>query len=337
MPPGAPKPPADGPISAGIDRFSARRPRKSGDLAIAEVAYRQHGVISLEQLNALNLSETAVQQRVAVGRLCRLHQGVYAIGHPPSSREGGWMAAVLACGRGAVLSYRSSAALWGLRQDNRSSIDVTAPNRRGRIPEGIDAHRHGSLAPADRTMRYGIPCTSVERTLLDLAGVIPVWELRKALAEAEVLQILDLRVLRRLIRRSRGRRGVARLRLVVDELDPATKRTRSELERLFLRMCARAELPCPEVNMSLDVGDGRLEADFIWRDAGLIVEADGRRFHDTNSAFNHDRRREQRLQLAGWRVSRCTWWQVEHESRRLATTIRGLLTQSKPRRRADFR
>ncbi len=183
-------------------------------------------------------------------------------------------------------------------------------------------------------MLHGIPCTSLERTLLDLAGVIPVWELRKALAEAEVLRILDLEALRRLIKRSRGRRGVARLRLLLDELDPATKRTRSELERLFLRMCTRAELPRPEVNASLSVGDGHLEADFLWRDAGLIVEADSRRFHDTNSAFSHDRRREQRLQLAGWRVSRCTWWQVESEPRRLATTIRGLLAQANHRRRA---
>jgi len=170
--------------------------------------------------------------------------------------------------------------------------------------------------------------------LLDLAGVVPVWDLRKALAEAEVLRILDLLALRRLIHRSRGRRGVARLRLLLDELDPATKRTRSELERLFLRMCTRAGLPRPEVNVLLDVGNGRLEADFLWRDAGLIIEADSRRFHDTHSAFQHDRRREQRLQLAGWRVSRCTWEQVECESQRLANTIRGLLGQPNPRRRA---
>jgi very-short-patch-repair endonuclease len=99
-------------------------------------------------------------------------------------------------------------------------------------------------------------------------------------------------------------------------------------------MCARTGLPRPEVNVRLEVSDGHLEADFLWREAGLIVEADGRRFHDTNSAFQLDRRREQRLQLAGWRLSRCTWWQVENEPRQLATTIRGLLAQSTPRRRA---
>jgi very-short-patch-repair endonuclease len=335
MPPGAPNPPADGTKTGDIDTFSSRRATGLGlDHLISEVAERQHGVVGLDEFRAVKLSAAAVRKRARSGRLHQVHQGVYAIGHRHLTTEGRWMAAVLACGPGAVLSHRSAAALVGLRPDRRTSIDVIAPNRRGRSPKGVDAHRDGSLMPADRTALYGIPCTTVERTLLDLAGTLPVWELRKALAEAEVLRVLDLAALRGLIRRSRGRRGVARLRLLLDELDPATKRTRSELERLFLRMCTRAELPRPEVNARLDVGDGYLEADFLWRNAGLIVEADSRRFHDTNSAFDHDRRREQRLQLAGWRVSRCTWLQVESEPHRLAATIRALLAQSNPRRRA---
>jgi len=176
---------------------------------------------------------------------------------------------------------------------------------------------------------------TVERTLLDLAAVIPVWQLRKAVSEAEVLRIVDHAALRALLRRSRGRRGVARLRLILEELHPETKRTRSELERRFLRMCSRAGLPRPEVNVPLDIGDRSLTPDFLWRHAGLIVEADSRRFHDTDSAFQHDRQREQRLQLAGWRVSRCTWEQVEFEPRRLASTIHTLLAQPNPRRRGS--
>jgi very-short-patch-repair endonuclease len=237
------------------------------------------------------------------------------------------MAAVLACGPDAVLSHRSAAVLWRLREDRRTLIDVTAPNRRGRIPAGIDAHRDGSLTPADRTEVYGIPCTSVPRTLLDLAAVVPVWELRKAISEAEVLRVLNHDAVRRLIKRSRGRRGVARLRMLMDEIHPQTKRTRSELEIFFLRMCERAGLPQPEVNVKLHVGGRTTMPDFLWREAGLIVEADSREFHDTGSAFEGDREREQRLQLAGWRVSRCTWRQIERESTRLAKTIRGLLAQ----------
>jgi len=108
---------------------------------------------------------------------------------------------------------------------------------------------------------------------------------------------------------------------------------RSELERMFLRMCVRGGLPTPEVNAPLNVGGRRLKPDFLWRDAGLIVEADSRRFHDTYSAYQNGRHREQLLQLAGWRVSRCTWEQVESEPQRLAQTIKGLLAQANPRRR----
>jgi len=192
---------------------------------------------------------------------------------------------------------------------------------------GINAHRDGSLSSADWTLLHGIPCTTVARTLLDFAAVAPVWELRKAISEAEVLRILDHSEMRQLIKRSRGRRGVARLRMLMDEIHPQAKRTRSEMEILFLQMCDRAGLPQPEVNVTLYPGGRRTMPDFLWRDAGLILEADSRRYHDTDSAFQSDREREQRLQLAGWRVSRCTWEQIEREPRRLAETIRGLLVQ----------
>ena len=115
----------------------------------------------------------------------------------------------------------------------------------------------------------------------------------------------------------------------MDDIHPETKRTRSEMERRFLRMCERADLPCPEVNVSLGVGNRTLKPDFLWRDAGLIAEADSRRYHDTDSAFQLDRRREQLFQLAGWRVTHCTWEQIEQEPQILATTLRGLLAQPK--------
>src|SRR5690349_25105272 len=112
--------------------------------------------------------------------------------------------------------------------------------------------------------------------------------------------------------------------MLLDELHPETKRTRSELERMFLRMCVRSDLPQPEVNATLRAADRTYKPDFLWREEGLIVEADSMRFHGTHSAFQGDRRREQHLQIAGWRVSRCTWEQVERDPRGLATTIRTL-------------
>jgi very-short-patch-repair endonuclease len=317
----------DGPKTGDIGRFSAHQ--RAVDVEIGRIAGEQFGVISREQLESLGLAGEAAIKRALSGRLYRVHQRVYGLTPKLMSRRGALMAAVLACGKDAVLSHRSAAYLWRLVDDWVEPVHVTAPNRRGRSPSGVAAHRHGSLQPIDRTELYGIPCTSLARTLLDYAGTAPEWDLRKAVAQAEVLGILDQEAARSTLRRGRRRRGVARLRIVLDSLHPQTKRTRGELERLFLAMCVRADLLQPKVNVWLDVPGGKpLQADFLWPDHRLIVETDGRRFHDTASAFEYDRKREQRFQAAGWRVSRCTWAQVEREPRRLAATIRALLDQA---------
>jgi predicted transcriptional regulator of viral defense system len=313
----------DGPKSALSQRFSAHQREEA---VVGRLAGAQNGVVTLEQLEALGFSRRTVQQRERSGRLHRVHQSVYSLTPGVMTERGKFMAAVLACGPGAVLSHRTAAYFWGLVDSWEMPIDVTAPNRRGRSPKGVAAHRDGSLQPIDTTTRYGVPCTDVARTILDFAAVAPEWEVRKVVAQAEVLQILDKPKLRALLKRSRRRRGVARLRLILDSIHPQTKRTRSELERLFLEMCAKREVPEPEVNIWLPAPNGkRYQADFLWREARLIVEADSRRFHDTDSAFVDDRKRQQQLELAGWRVSRCTWEEVEREPRRLALTVRGLL------------
>jgi predicted transcriptional regulator of viral defense system len=297
---------------------------------VGRLALSQYGLVTLGQLEGLGFSRRAIQQRERAGRLHRIHQGVYSLTPGAMTERGLFMAGVLACGPDAVLSHRSAAYLWGLVDEWEVPIDVTAPNRRGRSPGGVAAHRDGSLLPVDKTIRFGIPCTSLARTLLDYAAVAPEWELRKVVAQAEVLRLLDRPAMRALLKRCRRRRGVARLGLILDTIHPQTKRTRSELERLFLSMCAKAaDVPEPEVNVWLSGADGkRYQADFLWRDERLIVEADSRRFHDTDSAFVKDRKREQQLQLVGWRVSRCTWEEAEQEPRRLALTIQGLLAQA---------
>jgi predicted transcriptional regulator of viral defense system len=316
----------DGPKTCHIGKFSAHQ--HGVDAEVGRLAVVQNGVVTHEQLDELGLNDQAVAKRVARGRLHRIHQTVYSLTPRVMTERGKFMAAVLACGPDAVLSHRSAAYLWGLVDSCEGPIDVTAPNRRGRSPDGVAAHRDGSLQPIDKTAVHGVPCMSVARTVLDFAGVAPEWEVRKVVAEAEVLGILDKAELRSLLKRSRRRRGVARLRLILDTIHPQTKRTRSELERMFLRMCERASVPEPEVNVWLPTPSGaRYQADFLWREARLIVETDSRRFHDTDSAFVSDRKRRQQLELARWRVSQCTWEEVEHEPRRLALTVRALIAQ----------
>jgi hypothetical protein len=307
--------------------LSARQHGRDG--GIARICHEQQGLITLEQLEAHGLSVQAVHERLLVGRLHRIHQRVYALTPGVMTQRGQCMAAVLACGPDAVLSHRSAAYLWGIIDEWSDPIDVTAPNRRGRSPVGVAAHRDGSLQPIDKATLHGVPCTSLARTLLDYAGVEPEWRVRKAVAQAEVLGVLDLTQMKSVLKRGRRRRGVARLRLILETLHPQTHRTRSELERLFLAMCVKGGLPHPEVNVWLEAPGGNpLQADFLWRSHRLIVEADSHKFHDTTSAFEQERKRIQRFELAGWRVSPCTWAQVEREPQRLVTTIRGLLEQA---------
>src|SRR5689334_25108006 len=170
--------PADGPVSQGILDVSAHRPPV--DREIARVAAAQHGVVALWELEELGVGKAAAHWRVTVGRLHRLYQGVYAVGHLPSSREATLAAAVLACGPEAVLSHRSAAELWGLLNSVDGPIDVIAPRRRGRAPRGVRAHRDGTLVPEERNLVQGIPCATVPRVLLDLAATVRIWELRRA-------------------------------------------------------------------------------------------------------------------------------------------------------------
>ena len=244
------------------------------------------------------------------------------------------MAAVLACGPEAVLSHRPAAFLHGILDDSRSRVDVIAPNRRGRAPKGIAAHRNGTLTPTDQMVIDGIPCTSLARTLLDLAATQSPPTLAFAVNQAEVEEILDLTEIIELLKRSRGRRGVARLRLAIELHDPDEQEARRELEKKLLRLFKRGGLR-PEVNGHLVVDGISMMPDFIWRDARLIVEADSRRVHGTATAFEKDRQRDQRLAAAGWTVIRCTWHQVTNEPERLLQTLQTLLFRRTDRRRAE--
>jgi len=306
--------------------YRSQRAQPPVDELIAQRAGGQHGPIAHEQLCTLGLSADAIQRRVAAGRLHVIYRGVYAVGHGLLADKGRWMAAVLACGPGALLSHREGAALWELRRSNRPTIDVTSPRRRGRTINGIDAHRGDSLHPDDITTVDQIPCTSVARTLLDLSDVVPRRDAERAVDQAEIRRVFDLREFEGLLARANGRRGAPILQAILADLRFGTTITRSELEERFLEICVSAALPTPQVNAWLALADGNtLSPDFLWPEHRLIVETDSRTFHDTHHRFEHDRRRDQLLAIAGWRVIRFTWRQVFHEPQQVAATLRTLL------------
>jgi very-short-patch-repair endonuclease len=279
------------------------------DQRIGGLADRQHGVVALAQLAALGLSSSAVRDRVAAGRLRRLYRGVFVFGHIALRPEGRVLAAVLACGPGAVASHRAAADVLGLLRSARARVDVTSPGRAPRRRKGIDVHGSRTLAPADITTANGIPCTSVARTLLDLAEVVDRRSLERACEQAEVLRMFDRSKVEQVLERTQGRKGAALLAAVLTDHHALETPTRSELEAKFLRLCEQASVPRPRVNEKIQ----GLEVDFHWPAERLIVETDGYATHGTRRAFEGDRARDRKLTRAGWRVVRFTWRQLERD------------------------
>lgn len=288
---------------------------------LAELAARQYGVVARGQLLAGGLAAGAIERRVAAGRLQPVYRGVYAVGHPTLTVEGRWLAAVLAAGAGAVLSHRSAAGLWDIGASGR--IEVTAPRHR-RPRERLIVHWE-ALAADEVTEERRIPVTTVARTILDLAAVLPKDRLAKAIHEAEVRRLFDARVLRALLDRHRRRPGTANLRALLDDRDAGSRLTRSELEDRFSAFVARHELPPPRRNHLVD----GYECDAVWPAQRLIVELDGHAAHHTHRAFERDRHRDRVLQARGWRVVRLTWRQLDGAA---ATDLAALLGGAEPRR-----
>jgi very-short-patch-repair endonuclease/predicted transcriptional regulator of viral defense system len=297
------------------------------DALIAQLAERQHGVVTLPQLQLLGLGRSGVSRRASSGRLHRIHRGVYAVGRPHLTEHGHWMAATLACGPKAALSHRSAAGLHGIRRDNRAKTDVSVPSSSIRSRPRIDVHRSSTLEPADVTTVHGIPCTTVARTLVDLGDVVDRRAVERAVDQAEVLRVFDLKTVHEALQRAGRRRGAGTLRAVLEDYEGPTL-TRRGLEERFLALCRRASLPSPAVNTWIALNDGiAYEADFLWRSHKLIAETDGRDVHTTRKAFEHDRLRDQRLTLAGFAVVRFTWRQVADEPERVAEALRSLLAR----------
>jgi very-short-patch-repair endonuclease/predicted transcriptional regulator of viral defense system len=286
------------------------------DRRLAGLAGRQHGVVSRAQLVGLGLSDEGIRKRVVAGRLHRLHRGVYAVGHPAVTQQGRWLAAVLACGPGAVLSHGSAAQLWGLPWRQKGRIDVTVPGTGGRRRRRLVVV-HRSPLPADEVAtKDGISVTSPSRTLVDLADYGRRRALERAIDEAAFLRLDSTGVVPR-----QGRRGKGLLADVLARHEPGSTRTKSNLEEAMLAMCRAHELPQPEVNADAE----GYESDFVWRGQRLIVEADSRAAHLTQAAFEKDRLRDADLTAAGWRVIRVSDTRLLTQPEAVGAQLRRLL------------
>ena len=193
------------------------------------------------------------------------------------------MAAVLACGSGAVLSHRDAAALWGLLRPGNGLVHVTVPGDGGRRKRpGIALHRSPSLLPSETTRRHGIPLTKPARTVADLRRTAPPTQVRRAIRQTAVLGL---------------------------DVGEDHDRTRSDLERRFLNLCRRHGLPTPQVNVAVE---GYL-VDFYWSEHKLIVEVDSWLYHRGRQAFNDDHARDATLGASDYRVIPVTDTQLDEQ------------------------
>jgi Transcriptional regulator, AbiEi antitoxin len=239
---------------------------------VSEVAAGQWGVVSRAQLRRVGVALATVDYWVRAGRLHVVYRGVYAVGHRVMRVEGRRLAAVLACGEGAVLSHRSAAAHWGLLASDAARVEVTAPaTRHG--PRGIRLHRARFLDARDTTSHEGIPTTTVARTLLDLAATVREDQLERAFAQALFLQLYDHSAIEALLARTNGHRGTAALAAATAR-EP--KFTKSDWEVRMLRLIRTAGLPEPLVNHPLsapDHGHCWAEPGWVSRRPGLLVSS----------------------------------------------------------------
>lgn len=293
------------------------------DRHLAALARRQYGVVTRAHLRALGIGDTGIRERIRTGRLHRLHRGVYSVGHTALRSEAYWMAAVLACGDGAVLSHASAAAHWEIRQSSAATVDVTVPARSGRQRrKGIRVHRSGRLAESDVTVHEGIPVTTVARTLLDLADVLSKEALKRTVDEAEFRRRFDLAAVIAAVQDNPGRNS-AKLEKAAASGPPEL--TRSQLEQRFLELTERHGIQRPQVGIWIE----GYEADFLWPEAGLIVEVDGFAAHGTRAAFERDRVRDRRLALAGLQTMRVTAAALRYDEDAIADALSELLSRSR--------
>jgi Protein of unknown function (DUF559) len=294
-------------------------PDNDPDRNVSRLASEEWGVLSLDELRGCGLSEDMIFRRVRRGRLHGLHRGVFAVGHANVSLEGRWLAAVKACGAGAVLSHFSAAALWEMVEWDGRRPEVTVKDTTPRVHTGIRVHRTLYLDANDVRRQSGIPVTSPARTGLDLCSQLPEPGARRAIRKGISDRWLNVRQLIEILDRQARRPGARRLcRIVAGGAVP----TRTELEDIVLDVILAAGLPRPHVNVPLRLDGRRVVPDFRWPDRKLIVEADSRTWHDNKLAREDDAERQALLEAHGERVVRVTWEQAVSDRSRTIKRLR---------------
>jgi very-short-patch-repair endonuclease len=287
---------------------------------VAELARRQGGHVTRVQLLALGVTSEQIKYRLRAGRLIRVYNGVYTVGHLPSSPHDRAKGALLAAGHRSALAGWSAAALYGLEPRWREPLElITAGDRR---PPRLRITRASTLLTRDVTTLKGLRVTSPARTALDLAPQTTPKRLIRVINELRMEHRLTERQLTDVTERNPRHPGAKRLKPLIRELQPEP--TRSTLEEAFLKLIAKHGLPTPKVNFK--VAGKRVDAYFP--DHRLIVELDGYATHGTRAAFTKDRAQDAYIfEATGIPTIRYTYDQTTRQQRKTAKQLATILEQ----------
>jgi very-short-patch-repair endonuclease len=292
---------------------------------LVEVARRQEGVVATGQLRAAGLHDEAISRWVSAGRLLPIFHGAFVMGHAAIGPQARMRAAALAC-PGAVISHRSAAALLGFGRAAPAVVDLIPTVARGRRIAGIKPHRVPFPGRSERGHVGGIPVTSVARTIVDLGGVYGERELGETVERAATKKVLDLAAIYAVLDHGPRRRGAPCLRRALAPWRPVAETAkyatfRSLFEAKLLPLVAAAGLPLPRFNAPVRTAERVLEVDLLWERERFVVEADSRKHHGIEVAFERDHRRARELIATGYGFLGVTWREVETEERAVFSVI----------------
>jgi very-short-patch-repair endonuclease len=282
---------------------------------MARLGGSAHGVVTRAALLGAGVTAAEIEHRLRTGALIREYPGVYRVGHRAPSLEARYMAAVRACGEGALLSGRAAAHLFGALKGPAPPPEVTAWTKR-RV-RGVKTRR-SRIDPRDATTFRRISVTTLPRTLVDLAAVLDPDALARACHEAEVRHETTAAQVEAVLERRPKSPGAANLRAVLRGDAPITL---SRLEKRFLALLREAGLPLPQTNRPA----GGRYVDCRWPDHRLTVELDSYRYHHSRHAWEQDRRREREARARGDEFRRYTWGDVFESPEQTLAELRTLL------------
>jgi very-short-patch-repair endonuclease len=287
----------------------------SVERVLARIAGGEHGLVTRAGLLASGVTDEEIKQRLRKGGLLREYRGVYRVGHRAPSLEARYLAAVLACGEGALLCGLAAGYLFGAIKGLAPPPEVTVPTKR-RV-RGVRTRR-SRVDPRDATTFRRIPVTTLPRTLVDLAAVLDLDDLGRAFHEAEVRHRTTPAQVEAVLARRPQSPGAAKLRAVLHGDAPIVL---SRLEKRFLALLRQAGLPLPVTNRPA----GGHWVDCRWPQHRLTVELDSYRYHHSRHAWEQDRRREREARARGDEFRRYTYGDVFEQPKQMLAELRSLL------------